>query len=767
MSDEQQLKVPADAGKGPQGEVRRWLIELAYADKVEKEWREQGRKVVERYRGEGKNADRQSSSETFNILWSNVETMRPALYNSTPEPVVTDRYGDNDPLTRAAVDVLRRALKYTLSSQDFDQVLNLAVQDYLLPGRAGVRVRYVPTFAPAPSSDPLAQQAPVAPAPEVLAFEEVRFEVVDWDGFRRGHAEVWSDLPWIAFELELRYEDLVDLVGKALADVVPMEVRDCEEGEGEDEGVFKTAKVYEIWDRQAHEVLWVAPAYKDAVLKRTPDEYGLEGFFPMPRMMYALETSESLVPAPDFEQYKTLADHLELLTVRMKNLADACVLRGVYPKDIGEMKSLFEATDTMMVASESAERYAEFGGLDKAIAYVPIAPLIEAYQALAAERENTKNAIYELMGASDIMRGATEAIETASAQKLKSRWGSVRLRRRQAEVERFCRDLISLAATLIAEKFQLQTLQMMTGLKFPTLQDKQRAQQQIQFLSSQNPQGAPQQMVDAGKKALVDAQKVVAQPAWEEVMQFLRSDAMRQFKIDVQTDSTIALQQQDDQQEFAKLLDGLGAFAERIMPLVQSGALEFAAAKAMLMGACRRFRLGYEVSDHLDQMVQPPQQDPAKSPEGLKVLAQLASAEKIALGKAQADMAMQQQKMQAEQQAMQTEFQLKQQEQQNALALQQSNDQRQQVLDNNKHALEMQRLAYEDQRAQRAEQNAIAEAKIRALAQIEVARISAGIAKGDEIIEALCGVALPGIGPVDEEPPEPADTQDAMPEAGD
>ena len=168
MADQQQLKVPADAGKGPTGEVKRWLLELDYAEGEEKDWRARGQAVVDRYRNEGayeSSTPTVRAKDTFNVLWSNVETMRPAIYNSTPEPVVTDRFGDDTPLVKCSVDILRRALKYTLSTQDFDQVMNLAVQDYLLPGRAGVRVRYVPTLRPQ-APPPLRLVAPTPmPAP--------------------------------------------------------------------------------------------------------------------------------------------------------------------------------------------------------------------------------------------------------------------------------------------------------------------------------------------------------------------------------------------------------------------------------------------------------------------------------------------------------------------------------------------------------------------------------------------------------------------------
>src|SRR6185437_12200485 len=140
---------PRDTRKPPAGIVRRWLLEIALASKAEENWRKQAEETSRRYRGQGKSdAEKQTErADAYNVLYANVQTLKPILYNSTPEPVVERRFKDADPLAKAAGEVLRRAIKYTINCQDFDEVMTLAVQDYLLPGRAVVSVKYVPTTA--------------------------------------------------------------------------------------------------------------------------------------------------------------------------------------------------------------------------------------------------------------------------------------------------------------------------------------------------------------------------------------------------------------------------------------------------------------------------------------------------------------------------------------------------------------------------------------------------------------------------------------------
>src|SRR5689334_18283291 len=208
------LETAKDAGQGPGGVVKRWLVELALADKEEKEWRKQAEQTINIAR-QAEKVDSQGvkKKNTFNILWANTETLRPAIYNSTPDADVRRRYRDADPTGKAAANVLERCLDYSIDSYDFDDVMLDAVDDYLLPGRAVTRVRYVPTFAAAKPMQPAAdEEVNDGAEPEVaepnppqaggnsvsaadgtdsegsdeVVYEEVQCEHVHWDDFRRG-----------------------------------------------------------------------------------------------------------------------------------------------------------------------------------------------------------------------------------------------------------------------------------------------------------------------------------------------------------------------------------------------------------------------------------------------------------------------------------------------------------------------------------------------------------------------------------------------------
>ena len=92
------LVTPEDAGKGAPGVVARWIAELDLSDKVEEKWRERAKDVADRYRDEkSQNNQDYQTANRYNVLYSNVQTICPALYNQSPKPDVRRRYRDADP----------------------------------------------------------------------------------------------------------------------------------------------------------------------------------------------------------------------------------------------------------------------------------------------------------------------------------------------------------------------------------------------------------------------------------------------------------------------------------------------------------------------------------------------------------------------------------------------------------------------------------------------------------------------------------------------
>ena len=82
------------------------------------DWTARSKRIITRYKDERPALPDQVIDRKFAILWSNIQTLGPAVYARTPEPVVTRRYKDSDPVGRYASEVLERGISYSMGGRD-------------------------------------------------------------------------------------------------------------------------------------------------------------------------------------------------------------------------------------------------------------------------------------------------------------------------------------------------------------------------------------------------------------------------------------------------------------------------------------------------------------------------------------------------------------------------------------------------------------------------------------------------------------------------
>ena len=628
-----------------------WIKQLDLAGKIEKDWRQQGKEIVQRYRDEDRRAaqvDRSSGgfSSRFNILWANTEIMLPAIYGSTPIPEVRRRYGDADPVGRQTAEVLERALKYVIDAYDFDSRMVKATQDYLLPGRGVTRVRYVPEFRSRRQEvslfSPMGEELEIPEnaleddegyytEEEEKYYEEVVCEHVHWEDFRRGAGRAWDEVEWIAFRHLMTKDDLIEEFG-ARAEKVNMNYESDEYGD-DDGDAMKRGVVWEVWDKVDRVVCWIAPSFNEEALRMDEDPLGLEGFFPIPEPIMSISTTNSLIPVPEYNMYKDQAEELDLITHRINRIIGGMKLRGIFDSSVPEFDRLFGEDDNAMIPSQNGGIALQNGGMDKAIWMLPIGQHAQILQNLYIQRDQVKQIIFEVMGIADIMRGSSKASETAQAQSIKAQYGSQRMSRRMKDVEKFARNLLRLKAEIIAEHFSPESIQAMTGVQVTP-----------------------------------------------EMMQLMRDQGARSFRIDIETNSTIAPEVAEDKRALNDLLQGIASSVTAITPAVQAGILPMESAKAIIMAALRKFQMGRMVEEALDQgemqqqqQPQQQQQDPAEQAKAMEVQAKQQNeqmrlqleAQRIEIEKMKLQM-----NMQLEQQKLQQEQDLETQEMETRLRIQ-------------------------------------------------------------------------------------------------
>ena len=567
----------------PAGKYRRWIVEIDQAEKWCNDWHETARRCLKRYRDERKNASSSDDGERrINIFWSNVSTLQPALYARRAKPVVERRFKDADPIGRTAAEVLERAVTFATDSDQFDEVIKQARDDRLIVGRGTAWLRYVPHFEkmqpPTPSegvgiTDDASEYEAETPeaSGDMLVFEEVAHDYVAWVDFLMSPAKTWREVRWIARRVMMTRAELIERFGEEIGNAVPLNARLQQDNAETPEARFRDglaarAEVYEIWNKAERKVCWISKGH-EAPLDEREDPLRLREFFPCPKPLFATLTTDSLIPTPDFMFYKDQANDLDDITHRLSKLTEACRVSGVYDasQDASIGRLFQEGGDNGLIPVNTWATFSDKGGLRGVMDFVPLEGIIATIRELTGREQALKAQIYEITGISDIVRGYSAPSETATAQQIKGQFAALRLQEQQNEVARFARDLIALTAEVIAEHFQPQTIALMSGLR----------EQSPEF-----------------------------QKAFMPAVQLLRDDAMRSFRIEIETDSTIAIDEQGDKQAATEFLTAIGNYMASSLPLAQQAPelLPMIAQGAIFLA--RRFKAGRQLEGAIEQALQ-------------------------------------------------------------------------------------------------------------------------------------------------------------------
>jgi hypothetical protein len=336
-------------------------------------------------------------------------------------------------------------------------------------------------------------------SPAKLKFENVRIRFVQRLDFRHQPARVWSECQWVAFRAYMTRAEITKRfgakVGKEIAlDADPLADED-ERGTAAGASQVRKAAVWEVWDKAKNEVLWVSPGYPE-ILESGKPYLELDGFYPCPRPAYGTLSPDSLVPVPDFVFYQDQAEEIDQLTARIGGLSDALKLVGFYPAGPqGEgspeiEKAMSPGFENKLIAVQGFSQFLEGGGGKAApIVWVPVEQVISVLEGCIKLRQQLVEDVYQIIGISDIMRGATDPQETEGAQQLKAQYGGTRIKDRQTEIARFCRDIARLVGQIIAQYCSAATIMEMSNVKLPTrltlMLAHLAAQRQVQMAAEQ------------------------------------------------------------------------------------------------------------------------------------------------------------------------------------------------------------------------------------------------------------------------------------------
>jgi hypothetical protein len=485
-------ETPEEAfGRKQQDIVRRWCAELEAARKGPyRKWMERAKKAVKRYRDEDIAQDennRRGRKAQFNVLWSNVQTLGPAVYAKAPKAVAERRYLDRDVVARAACVVLERSLDFQIEESGFSEVMKQCRIDYLLAGLGDAWHRYEAEYEPTdppqddgtggendPGEDSADDAADAdegyedeAPAgqPEKLVYECCKIDYTHYTDTLVSPARYWQEITWRARRAFYTRKQLRDKFGRKVGDQVPLAAKKEKDSQigGEQREVFGKAEVWQIWDLAEREIVYICEQYHEGPLRVIDDNpLGLRGFIPSPRPVRATTTNDTVFPLPDYTCYEDQGAELDALTARIAALTKAIKVIGVHDGSFPELERLFnEGMENKTIGVKNWAKLAQTGGtngMTGAISFLPILEMANVLTQLFAARSQVKQDLYEITGMSDIVRGASDPNETLGAQQMKGQYASVRLNDRRDEFQRFVRDNLVIMAEIICEHFSDETL---------------------------------------------------------------------------------------------------------------------------------------------------------------------------------------------------------------------------------------------------------------------------------------------------------------------
>jgi hypothetical protein len=546
---------------------KKWLNRLRDEKKAHKRFRDQAEGAEKEYYARRELGDRHN--QVIPAFWSTVNVTHAALFSRLPRPDVRKRNVDiMEGVDKDIARLLERSLSYIQDTTEFDTDAHAAVNDFLVAGLGVSKVEMDVETADVPIINPITG-TPIMDGDEpitqtVVKSRTLRLNFVPWSRYHWEPTTTWRQVSWMAYDHWMGEEEFEEQFGEKIPEEKKLQPTAEKTTEGNGRTLLSAEKyepqycVHEIWCRQTRKVYYICEQFP-GILETRDDPLELESFFPSPRPMLANCEGEEVIPKPDYVFIRDMLKLINLYSRRIASITGQIKDVGYYDASFTELDKLAQAQDgTRFPIKNLLERLNTSGSkatMDMVVAELDNRPKAEVVQTLIEQRAMIKAQLDESIGISDITRGATNPNETASAQRIKDQWANVRLAPRLDKISKFFRDSYRIMAEIICQSFEPEQIFQMTGVEVT--------------------------------------------PEMDQVM---KSDALRAYAVDVETDSTIAQDdtlEREQRNETSKIVsDMLIQFA----PIIQQGLIPVGIIKELMLFTVRTTKYGREFEDEINKL---------------------------------------------------------------------------------------------------------------------------------------------------------------------
>lgn len=506
-----------------------WKKQILSAKDASKDFRSKGKEALELY---------SKTDLNYNLFYSNVQILDSHLCLNNPKPDIQKRFikriesdKKRSNLYSEVARIVQSAVEYVVDSSCVNEVIKQNVHDSNIVGRGVAWVNYTPIIG----VDEMGM--------EYVSERKIDVDFLDYKDYLESTADKESNIWWKARRHLLTRSDIKERFG--------YDPKETElQYEQEDETSAKRGEVWEIWDKSSKQRGFILlSSIKQEFLEIQKDPYKIDDFFPCADLTWVREAGKML-PVAEVFLYKKKLDLLEVINKKIAQISEEIkyvTVVGSQDKSIADKLTSAKNGDVIGIASENVS-----GSVDSAITIMPADRAVQVLEELQTLKERVKTDIFDITGISDIMRGATDARETASAQIIKGLFGTLRFQERQKAVNLFRKKIYKIIAEIVCEHFDADTLAQITSTYLPLEEEKQRLSAQIEKAGGQ----AEQQMID-------EYNRMLFLPTWEQVIALLKNDRLRNYTIDIETTATAF----DDRETQAQ---SINALTQTYLALVQN-----------------------------------------------------------------------------------------------------------------------------------------------------------------------------------------------------
>lgn len=515
----------------------------------------------------------------FPLWWSCWQIRQPMTLARLAIPVLKDTQGD-DPFGRTACIIGERLTRGILKTFDAFPEFSASNDDFLITNLGWGRVFYrnemceeeeklrLQEAPQPPQQDPNTPPPPIFITPDgqpvdqpefddlgpyvltgknvSIENEEVYFEAGLYSNlYTDADARRWNKVTRLAFESSYSYREFKKKFGDVgLAKICKSDVDDHKDG--------KPIITFEYHDKFLREVRWFAETSEDFFQptemanindleevdepeseKRTEeadgnldnsDLYGLTGFFPCSAPLIINQSTDEFWPTPEYFQIMDITDDVNSIVTRMILLTKAIRCRFFFDASFPILQQLVSETgEGGGIGVPDLERILinNKGNLSTLVAYLPVDQMIEGLKNMYEAFQQRLEMFYNITGISDLIRGQTPqdgTQKTNGEKQLEAKFAVNRFEPYQRKVQEWIKDNYQLLMELALKMFSDQSLDEYIT---PQTLDKE------------------------------DQQRYVA------ALELLRNNKRRRFRVDFETDSTIAINEQWKKKQAIELANTL------------------------------------------------------------------------------------------------------------------------------------------------------------------------------------------------------------------